>query len=125
MFEHRNEPILPRPHFVRRLARSIALGFCMVGVGLAIGTIGYHATEGLPWIDAFYNASMILTGMGPAGQLETSSGKLFAASYAILSGVAFPTTIGIIMAPVVHRFLHKLHAEERQQRQEPHPPAQK
>jgi len=40
---------------------------------------GYHWLEGMAWIDAFANAAMILSGMGP---LQTWGGKLFAGLYA-------------------------------------------
>ena len=72
---------------------------------------GYHFLERLPWLDAFLNASMILSGMGPVGELKTTAGKIFAGCYALFSGVAFLTSIGLIFAPVFHRFLHKFHLE--------------
>jgi hypothetical protein len=122
MYEHRTEPLLPRKRFALRMARSIAIGLGLMAAGLATGTIGYHMLEGMPWVDAFLNASMILTCMGPVNPVLTTAGKLFAASYALFSGVAFPTTIGIIVAPMVHRFLHRLHAEEHR-RHNHHSPA--
>jgi hypothetical protein len=73
--------------------------------------LGYHYFESMPWIDAFANASMILSGMGPFGPLQTDSGKLFAGFYALFSGLAFITTAGIILAPVAHRLIHKFHLE--------------
>jgi hypothetical protein len=112
MYENRAEPLLPRKRFALRLARSIAFGLCLITLGLVVGSIGYHVLEGMPWVDAFLNSSMILTCMGPVNPVQTTAGKLFAASYALFSGIAFPTTIGIIVAPLVHRFLHRLHAEE-------------
>jgi hypothetical protein len=74
---------------------------------------GYHFIEGLPWIDAFANAAMILSGMGPLDPIKTAAGRLFAGVYAIFSGVAFLSTVGILLAPVVHRSLHKFHLESR------------
>jgi hypothetical protein len=73
--------------------------------------LGYHYFEGMSWLDAFANASMILSGMGPFGPLQTDSGKLFAGLYALFSGLAFITTAGIILAPVAHRLMHKFHVE--------------
>ena len=70
---------------------------------------GYHQTEGLPWLDALLNASMILSGMGPVQELHTTAGKLFASFYALFSGVMFITLAGVLFAPVFHRFLHKFH----------------
>jgi hypothetical protein len=80
---------------------------CSVG----IGTFGYHTLCNLKWIDAFLNASMILTGMGPADKMETDGGKMFSALYALFSGVAFLTFVGVLFAPVYHRFLHKFHLD--------------
>ena len=74
--------------------------------------VGYHFLEGMAWIDAFVNASMILSGMGPVGQLETSGGKLFAGLYALYSGLAFILATGIVFAPIVHRMVHRFHLEE-------------
>jgi len=83
----------------------------MVLISLSIGIMGYHFFENLPWIDAFANAAMILSGMGPLSTLQTSSGKLFAGCYALFSGLAFLIIMGLVFAPVVHRFLHKFHLE--------------
>ena len=78
---------------------------------LGVGMLGYHHFESMSWIDAFANAAMILSGMGPFGPLQTDSGKLFAGLYALFSGLAFITTAGIILAPVAHRLMHKFHLE--------------
>jgi len=111
MFEHRNEPLLPRRDYYRRLGRYglIAAGFLLAG--LLVGMGGYHFLEGLPWVDAFANEAMILSGMGPVDPIKTTAGKLFAGCYAIFSGVAFLTTVAVLLAPVVHRFLHRFHLE--------------
>jgi len=73
---------------------------------------GYHYFEGMEWIDAFANASMILSGMGPLNPLQTSAGKLFAGFYALYSGLALIVAVGILLAPVVHRVLHRFHLEQ-------------
>jgi hypothetical protein len=111
MFEHRSKPLLARQKFYHRLARSAALGVSVLVVGLFIGMAGYHVFEHLGWVDAFSNAAMILSGMGPLGELKTTGGKIFAGCYALFSGVAFLTSIGMVFAPIYHRFLHKFHME--------------
>jgi hypothetical protein len=116
MFEHRHEPLLPREHFFRRLARHGALAFGIVCGALALGVIGYHEFAGFSWLDALLDASMILSGMGPVNELRTIAGKLFASFYALFSGVVFITTVGVLFAPVIHRFLHKFHLEEESER---------
>jgi hypothetical protein len=113
MFEHRQAPLLPRREYYYRLARHGLIALGLLAAGLLIGMCGYHLTEGQPWIDAFANAAMILSGMGPLDPIKTAAGRLFAGVYAIFSGVAFLTTVGILLAPVVHRSLHKFHLETR------------
>jgi hypothetical protein len=78
---------------------------------LFIGMLGYHASEGFSWIDAFLNASMLLGGMGPVDPVHTAGGKLFAGLYALYCGFAVLAIAGIIFAPIVHRFLHRFHLE--------------
>ncbi len=112
MFEHHTKPLLPRKEYYRRIARHAALGGAVIAVALGIGMTGYHTFEKLPWIDAFVNAAMILSGMGPVATLQTASGKLFAGCYALFSGLALVAILGIIFAPVVHRSLHKFHLED-------------
>jgi len=112
MFEHHTKPLLPRKVYYWRLARSAGLGGIIIAVSLGMGMTGYHVFEKLPWIDAFLNAAMILSGMGPVATLQTEAGKIFAGCYALFSGIALITIVGIILAPVVHRFLHKFHLED-------------
>jgi hypothetical protein len=114
MFEHHNKHLLPRKEFYRRIAHHAALGITVLIVSLGIGMIGYHAFENLRWVDAFVNAAMILSGMGPVATLQTDGGKIFAGCYAIYSGLALIAILGIIFAPVVHRFLHKFHLEDKE-----------
>jgi hypothetical protein len=112
MFEHRSKPLLPRRQFYARMAWSAVVALLVVAFALGIGMIGYRAFEPMSWVDAFVNAAMILSGMGPVSSLQTDGGKIFAGGYALFSGLAFLTSLGIIFAPAVHRFLHKFHAEE-------------
>jgi hypothetical protein len=112
MFEHRTDPLLPWSAFLRRLATSTILGLSLILVSLAVGMTGYHVFESLAWLDAFVNAAMILSGMGPLAQPQTTYGKLFAGLYALYSGLAVVMIAGITFAPVVHRFLHHIHVEK-------------
>jgi hypothetical protein len=111
MFEHRREPLLPRKLFLLRLVRHFCIGIGIIAMALGMGVLGYHFTEGLGWLDSLLNASMILSGMGPVQELQHNAGKWFASFYALFSGVAFITMVGVLFAPVVHRFLHKFHLE--------------
>ena len=112
MFERRHDPLAPVPVFVKRLIASLAIAFALIGFALAIGIVGYHSLGGFGWIDALLEASMILGGMGPVNQLTGDGVKIFASLYALFSGLVFVGVMGIVLAPVVHRFLHKFHVDE-------------
>src|SRR5262245_8810117 len=99
MYERRQQPLLSRQKFYNRLAGSFALGLAIVVAALTLGIAGYHFLEGLPWIDAFLNAAMILGGMGPIAELHTVAGKIFAACYALLSGLVILVVAGVMFAP--------------------------
>jgi hypothetical protein len=111
MFEHHTEPLLPRSVFFKRLTRHGGMAFLVILGSLIIGVFGYHMLENQDWVDALLNASMILGGMGPVGELHTVAGKLFASFYALYSGVVFLVVAGVLFAPVFHRFLHRFHLE--------------
>lgn len=111
MFEHYSQPLVPRSVFLRRLGRFAAAAFLLVIVSWIIGILGYHALEGLSWIDSVLNAAMILGGMGPVDTLHTNAGKLFASFYALFSGLVFLISASILIAPLFHRLLHQFHLE--------------
>lgn len=111
MFEHRTKPLLPGKVFALRVLLSLALALGIIGISLGLGILGYHFCAGLSWLDSLLNAAMILTGMGPVNVLDTVAGKLFASFYALFSGVVFITSVAVLLAPVIHRFLHKFHLE--------------
>ena len=113
MFEHISRPVLPRPQFLSRMMRAVLLGLGLIAVSLAIGMAGYlYFFPKMDWADAFVNAAMILSGMGPLAVPETTGAKLFSGCYAIYSGLMLVMSAGMVFAPLVHRFLHKLHADE-------------
>jgi hypothetical protein len=112
MYEHRAKPLLSRAKFFRRVLSHWALAFGILFVALGIGVLGYHWLDEKPWIDAFLNASMILGGMGPVGDLNSVEGKLFASFYALFSGILFIGVMGFLLAPFVHRLMHRFHLEE-------------
>ncbi len=87
------------------------MGALIVSGSLGVGMIGYHAFEKMSWLDSFVNASMILSGMGPVTPIQTDGGKLFAGCYALYSGLALIASLGVVFAPIFHRFLHKFHLE--------------
>ena len=111
MYETRHDRLAPLPVFRRRLVTSGGLGMGLVLASLAIGIAGYMLTEQLAFVDAFLNASMILSGMGPLHSPENTAGKLFAGFYALYSGFAVLGIAAVIFAPVVHRIFHRFHIE--------------
>ena len=111
-FESKYQPMAPRPVFVGRLLRNFAAASTLIGVSLFAGMLGYRHFEGMEWIDAFVNAAMILSGMGPVTPMQTWNGKLFAGLYALYSGLTLVLAAGIIVAPVVHRLLHRFNIED-------------
>jgi hypothetical protein len=112
MYEHHATPLLPWPAFRARLARAMIVGLALIAVSLAIGMLGYRYIAGQEWPDAFLNAAMILSGMGPVGDLRTTAAKIFAGIYALYSGLTFISIVGIVIAPIAHRFLHKFHLDK-------------
>ncbi|MCB0707310.1 MAG: hypothetical protein KDC34_18465 [Saprospiraceae bacterium] len=112
MFEHHSKPLLPRAEFRKRVFRYFSYSAIMLGVSLGIGIVGYHFSADLNWMDSFYNASMILTGMGPVNEMPDDGAKLFSGFYALFSGVAFLSTVAVLFAPIAHRFLHLMHLDE-------------
>ncbi len=112
MYERMGEKLLPWPRFLRRMVLSALLSAGVVSVALFAGILGYHAIAGLGWIDSLLNASMILTGMGPVDPMRSDSAKVFASAYALFSGVVFLSAMGVLIAPVFHRFLHKFHLDD-------------
>ena len=111
MFEHRSQPLASSIEFRRRMLLYGMVTAIMILFSLAIGMLGYHYFESLPWIDALLNASMILGGMGPVNPLQTNSGKIFASFYALYSGIILLASVGVLAAPLFHRVLHRFHLE--------------
>jgi hypothetical protein len=110
-YEHVSEPVAPLPRYLQRQLRSLGVGAVFIVVALFVGMLGYHKFVGLSWIDSYENAAMILSGMGPVATPATFAGKFFAGSYALFSGIAVLAIAGVIAAPLVHRCLHRLHAD--------------
>lgn len=108
---HHYRPLPSRINFLLKMVRSFVIALGVIVAALAVGMAGYRGLEGLSWVDSFLNAAMILSGMGPANELHTVAGKVFAGCYAIFSGVLFITLAAVLLAPAIHRFLHRFHLE--------------
>jgi hypothetical protein len=111
MYEHKQKPLISRKAFRARVVVHVLVVAVIVGVSLLVGSIGYHFLAQLSWVDSFLNASMILGGMGPVDPIRTTPAKLFAGVYALYAGFVLLISVGIIIAPVFHRLLHRFHLE--------------
>jgi hypothetical protein len=97
---------------VRRIVTSAGVGLALIAISLGVGIAGYVWTEGLDALDAFVNAAMIISGMGPLHSPHTTAGKLFAGIYAIYCGFAVLGIAAIMFAPIVHRVFHRMHIDD-------------
>lgn len=111
-WEGRKDRLAPLPVFVARWFGSLALALVFLTTSLAVGMVGYAGLEDMSWVDAFENAAMILSGMGPVEGMKTDAGKIFAGAYAIFSGILVIAASGIMLAPVIHRVVHGFHVED-------------
>jgi hypothetical protein len=109
--EHRSQPLLSRADFLRRWALFAVVALVLIAGSLAIGMVGYRVFEGMSWLDAYLNAAMLLGGMGPVGELHHPAGKVFAGLYAMFSGLVLLVSVGVMLAPLFHRFLHRFHLD--------------
>ncbi len=111
IYEHRRQPPISRARFLRRLLRHGGYAGALILGSVCIGTLGYHALASQSWIDSFLNACMLLGGMGPVGDIATNAGKIFAALFALYSGLVFLIAAAVLFTPVLHRVLHRFHWE--------------
>src|SRR5438093_746786 len=112
MFERRHEKLAPVSVFVKRVFASLGIAVALIAIALIIGISGYHWLGGFDWIDSLLEAAMILGGMGPVNPLPTDAAKIFASIYALFSGLIFIAVMGVVLSPIAHRFLHKFHIDE-------------
>jgi len=111
-FESKGDPLAPRSSFAMRLAHNALWSSGFIVIWLIIGMAGYMGFEGMSLVDAFVNAAMILSGMGPVQTLNTEGGKIFAGLYAIISGIVIFGIAGLALAPLYHRMLHRFHLQD-------------
>jgi hypothetical protein len=109
LYEHHSQSLLSRTAWLRRLAKSLRTAALVLASALLTGILGYHFFGQLPWVDSLLEAAMILAGMGPVAPMHNETVKIFAAFYALISGFIFLASSGIIIAPILHRFLHHFH----------------
>ena len=101
-----------RFRFVAEFGANIAAAFALMGLSLGVGTLGYYHYANMAWIDAFANAAMMATSMGPLDPLTENPARVFASCFALYSSLALATTTGLIIAPLVHSFVNRLHIKD-------------
>jgi hypothetical protein len=111
MYETLRDELLSRTQFALRVLWHFSAAILAAAIALLAGVLGYRYLGGLSWVDSLLNASMILGGMGPVDPLKTDAAKIFASFYALFSGLVFIGLLGLLLAPFIHRVLHKLHLE--------------
>jgi predicted membrane-bound spermidine synthase len=112
MFNHSQGKLAPFSVFIKRLGVSVVISAFLIAMALVIGIAGYHWIADFSWVDSLLNASMILGGMGPVGELTTTGAKVFASIYALFCGVVFIGVMGVVISPILHRMLHRFHIDE-------------
>lgn len=111
-FERKYQKVASLSHFAKRMSKYGFFAILLISFSMGIGTLGYHYFDNLSWLDSFYMASMILTGMGPVSDMTNDAAKWFSSFYALYSGVAFLSITAVFFAPIIHRLLHILHVED-------------
>jgi hypothetical protein len=111
-FEHLDQPLARRAVFLQRLGANVLLALIVIALSLFGGMLIYREAAGMDWVNSFLNASMILSGMGPIGELPSSTAKILAGTYALYSGLLLIGVSGLVLAPVFHRVLHGLHVSD-------------
>ena len=105
------KPLPSRAAFAAHLGRNAllaaAIGLCALGVG----AIGFHALGRQTWVDAFLNASLTLNGVGPVDAIDGTAFKVFVTAYSFFGGLAYLSTVGVFLAPLAQRLMHRLHLD--------------
>ena len=114
-YEHHRQPLATHPVFLLRLLQHFGMAIILLIITLAAGVLGYHEIGGLPWANAIVESSMLMGGMGPVYgfELPSTAAKLFSAGYALFCGLILIALFAIILAPVFHRILHRLHVAQK------------
>lgn len=115
MYESKNQPLLHPRHFRRRLLIHVFYAFLVMFITIAIGLVAHLLLEPVNWHDALLNTALIVGGIGPYILPESVSGKVFFAAYSMFVGLIFIGTLGIILAPLAHRILHKFHLDDNEE----------
>ncbi|MDX1296789.1 MAG: hypothetical protein R3260_00900 [Pseudomonas sp.] len=112
MYESKSSPLIDKRAFRRRMSLHVLAAFALVVITLVLGVAGHVYFDDMP-LDAALVASVTLTsGLGLSVIPESTSGKLFTSLFGIFSGYVYIATSTIVIAPILHRLLHKFHLDQ-------------
>lgn len=112
MYESKHHSLLPNRQFLRRILVHLLYAVAVMAITLLIGVVAHIVLEPVSWHDALLNSALIVGGIGPFIIPTTALGKLFFAVYGMFVGLVFVGTMGVILAPLVHRIIHKFHLDD-------------
>ena len=107
-----DESSTARSEFIWRTLSHFGISLVILGGSLLVGVLGYQYFEGMAFRDAFLNASMLVSGMGPVKTDLTDAGKIFAGVYAMYSGFVVIALAGLLLSPGVHHLMHHVHWDD-------------
>ncbi len=90
-----------RPQNLRSRRRRAFYAISSIVLVLAVGTVGFHAIDGLSYVDSFYFESMMAAGQGPPFLLASDAGKIFASIMGFVSIGAVATTLVFTLGPAL------------------------
>lgn len=113
MYESKDMPLIPFSAFLKRMLLHVSYAFILIIITLLIGIAGHmNFDSGINWHDAILNSAFIANGIGPYIVPQSITGKIFFAFYGVFTSLVFMTTLGLILAPIAHRILHRFHLDD-------------
>ena len=86
-------------HHSRSWLKRGLFSFGIIGVVMAVGTVGFHTIENVPWLKSFYYMSMIATAQGPLYTPESDAGLIFVSVMSFISVGVCVAALGFIFGP--------------------------
>lgn len=112
MYENKNQKLISRQAFIKRVAWHVLAAVLMIGGTLTIGVLGHIFFEEIDVHSAFLNTALIMGGIGTTVMPASVAGKLFFSFFGMFVGLLFAAVVGVVMAPVIHRIVHHMHLDD-------------
>lgn len=109
MFEHFKEELISLEKFVVRVIRFYLIATALLLFALIPGIVGFYWMGELNMKESAINALSILGTIDPPHPLSSDAGQVFTAIYGLFSDTVFLLSLGILLAPIIHRLFHKFH----------------